>query len=158
MPMSLFEKLGHNKDDSKQTNMSLLSVFSGEPTEAKGIVFKELTIGSKTMPTTFFVVDVKGRYNILLGRDWIHANKCIPSTLHQCVMQWVGDSMEVIPADDTSCVVVTESEVDVQGGRMSYLTGCDLTKYDYVSVGKDGFVPISVKPTTNVTRLTNDVV
>jgi hypothetical protein len=66
--------------------------------------------------------------------------------------------MEVIPADDTSCVVVTESEVDVQGGRMSYLTGCDLTKYDYVSVGKDGFIPISVKPTTNVTRLTNDVV
>ena len=31
----------------------------------------ELTVGSKTVPTTFFVVDVKGRYNVLLGRDWI---------------------------------------------------------------------------------------
>jgi hypothetical protein len=29
----------------------------------------ELTIGSKTLPTTFFVVDMKGRYDLLLGRD-----------------------------------------------------------------------------------------
>jgi hypothetical protein len=28
------------------------------------------------MPLTFFVVDVKGRYILLLGRDWIHANEC----------------------------------------------------------------------------------
>jgi hypothetical protein len=34
---------------------------------------------------------------------------------------------------------------------MSCLTGCDLTNYDYVSVGKDGFVPISVKLMMNVT-------
>jgi hypothetical protein len=63
------------------------------------------------------------RYNILLGRDWVHASECIPSTLHQCVMQWVGDSMEVIPADDATCVAITESEVNIQGGRMSCLTG-----------------------------------
>jgi hypothetical protein len=80
MPMSLFKELGHTEGDLKWTNMSL-SGFLGEPTEAKGIVSKGLTIGSKTMPTSFFVVDVKGRYNVLLGRDWIHANGCIPSTL-----------------------------------------------------------------------------
>jgi hypothetical protein len=28
---------------------------------------KELTIGSKTMSTTFFMVSVKGWYNVLLG-------------------------------------------------------------------------------------------
>jgi hypothetical protein len=64
-----------------------LSGFLGEPVEAKGIVSKELTIGSKTMPTACLTVDVKGRYNVLLGRDWIHANGCIPSMLHQCVTQ-----------------------------------------------------------------------
>jgi hypothetical protein len=73
-----------------------ISGFSGEPTEAKGIVSKELTIGSKTMPTTFFVVDVKGRYNVLLGCDWIHANGYVPSMVHQCVMQWVGDQVVVV--------------------------------------------------------------
>jgi hypothetical protein len=59
-----------------------LSGFAGEPAKARDIVSKELIIGSKMMPTTFFVVDVKGRYNVLLGWDWIHANSCVPSTLH----------------------------------------------------------------------------
>jgi hypothetical protein len=54
MPASLFKELGHRKGDLKWTNMSL-SGFLGEPTEAKGIVFEELTIGSKTMPTTFLL-------------------------------------------------------------------------------------------------------
>jgi hypothetical protein len=64
-----------------------LSGFSGKPAEAKGIVSKELTVGSKTLPTAFFVVEVKGRYNVPLGPDWIHANTCVPSMLHQCVLQ-----------------------------------------------------------------------
>jgi hypothetical protein len=42
----------------------------------------ELTIGSTMLATTFFVVDIGGRYNMLLGRDWIHTNECVPSTLH----------------------------------------------------------------------------
>jgi hypothetical protein len=59
MLLALLERLGHSERDLKQTNMSL-SGFSGEHAEAKGIVSKELTVGSKTMPTSFFVVDVKG--------------------------------------------------------------------------------------------------
>jgi hypothetical protein len=68
-----------------KTNMTLRG-FSGEASEAKGIITKELTVGSKTVPTTFFVVDVKGKYNILARCDWIHANGCVPSTLHQFVI------------------------------------------------------------------------
>jgi hypothetical protein len=86
MLVSLFKELGHTEGDLKYTNMSL-SGFLGEPAEAKGIVSKELTIGSKTMPTACLIVNVKGHYNVLLGRDWIHANGCIPSMLHQCVTQ-----------------------------------------------------------------------
>jgi hypothetical protein len=41
---------------------------------------------------------------------------------------------------------------------MECLTGRDLTDYDYVSIGKDGFVPVSVKPTMSGTQLNNDVV
>jgi hypothetical protein len=68
LPLSLFKKLGHIEGDLKRTNLSL-SGFAGDPTEAKGIIFKELTVGSKTVPMAFFVVDVKGHYNGLLGRD-----------------------------------------------------------------------------------------
>jgi hypothetical protein len=66
--------------------------------------------------------------------------------------------VEVIRADDTTCVIVAELQVDVQGGLMQCLTRRDLMEYDYVSVGWDGFVPISVKLVTSVTRLTSDVV
>jgi hypothetical protein len=89
LPLSLFKKLGHIEGDLKHINLSL-SGFGGDPTEAKGIICKELTVGSKTMPMAFLVVDVKGRYNVLLGLDWIHANECVPSTLHQCVIQWIA--------------------------------------------------------------------
>jgi hypothetical protein len=41
---------------------------------------------------------------------------------------------------------------------MGCLTGWDLSDYDYVGVGKDGFVLISVKPMTNSTWLMNDVI
>jgi hypothetical protein len=59
----------------------------------------ELTIGSKTMLTTFFVIDGKGAYSLLLGRDWIHASCCIPSTMHQCIIQWIGDAIKVVQAN-----------------------------------------------------------
>jgi hypothetical protein len=46
-----------------------LSGFSGEPAEARGMLSAELTVGSKTLLTAFFVVEVRGRYNILLRGD-----------------------------------------------------------------------------------------
>jgi hypothetical protein len=123
--LSLFKKLGHIEGDLKRTNLSL-SGFAGDPTEAKGIICKELTVGSKTVPTTFFVVDVKGCYNVLLKQDWIHANECVPSTLHQCIIQWIDDEVEVVQADEDGCITVTKSQVDIQGGKMKCLTNRDL--------------------------------
>jgi hypothetical protein len=151
MPETVFERLGHTEKDLMKTNMTLSS-FSGEASDAKGIVLMELTVGSKTIPMAFFVVNVKGKYNILLGKDRIHANGCVPSTLHQCIVQWVGDSVEVVRADDLACVAAAEPQGDLQEGEMKCLTGRDLSDCDYVSVGRDGFIPVSVKPTI-MTRL-----
>jgi hypothetical protein len=69
------------------------------------------------VPTAFFVVDVKGCYNVLLGQDWIHANGCVPSTLHQCVIQWISDEVEVVRAEDM-CISIAKSQVDIQEGNM----------------------------------------
>jgi hypothetical protein len=157
LPLSLFKKLGHVEGDFKRTNLSL-SGFAGDPMEVEGIICKESTVGSKTVHMDFFMVDVKGCYNVLLGRDWIHANGCVPSTLHQCIIQWVGDEVEVVQVDEDVCITMIESQVDIQGGEMKCLTGRDLTGYDYVSVSKDRFVPISVKPTIGMTQLAHDLV
>jgi hypothetical protein len=36
--------------------------------EARDIISMELTIGSKSLATTFFV-EVQGKYSVILGRD-----------------------------------------------------------------------------------------
>ena len=59
-----------------------------------------LTIGSKTLLTIFFVIDGKGSYSLLLGRDWIHVNCCVLSTMHQCLIQWHGDDVELVHTDE----------------------------------------------------------
>jgi hypothetical protein len=156
LPLSLFKKLGHVEGDLKHTNLSL-SGFAGDPIEAKGIIYKEVMVWSKIVPMTFFMVDVSGHYNVLLEQDWIHANECVPSTLHQCVIQWIGDEVEVVQDDEEVCVAVVKSQVDILGGKMECLSGKDLMGYDYISVDKDGFVLISVKSTIGVIQLAHDL-
>src|SRR6185369_15577353 len=62
----------------------------------------------KTIPTSFFIVNSKSTYTVLLGRDWIDANFCVLSTMHQCLVQWDGDEVEVVRVDDSSEVSLAE--------------------------------------------------
>jgi hypothetical protein len=81
MPYSVFKKLRMEDDELMKTNLMLNSV-GGNSMEARGVISMELTVGSKSLATAFFVVEVQINYSIILGRDWIHANRCVPSTLH----------------------------------------------------------------------------
>jgi hypothetical protein len=95
MLYSVLRRLGWSTGDLIKTNVTL-SDFNGQTSEAQSVLSVDLTIGNKTVPTSFFVVN-----NILLDRDWIHTNCCIPSTMHQCLIQWDGDEVEVVQADDS---------------------------------------------------------
>ena len=68
----------------------------------------ELTIGSKTLLTTFFVIDGKWSYSLLLERDQIHANCCVPSIMHQCLIQWHEDDVELVHADDSMSITTAD--------------------------------------------------
>jgi hypothetical protein len=100
MPYTTIRKLGMGPRDLTPTSI-ILNDFAGNPSDTKGCVHVDLMIGSKTLLTTFFVIEGKGAYSLLLGRDWIHANCCIPSTMHQQLVQWVDDDIEVVQADDS---------------------------------------------------------
>jgi hypothetical protein len=127
------------------TNMTL-SGFSGKASDVRGIISMELTMGSKTVPTAFFEVNVTGKYYILLGQDWIHANGCVPLTLHQCGIQWIGDQVEAVAVDDSACIAMAETQGDLQDGEIRCLSGRDLSDFDLVSMGSRGFVLVNVKP------------
>ena len=100
MLYSTFRKLGREIEDMCSTDMRLTD-FSGNISATKCAICVELTVGHKSLPTTFFVVDAKGTYSLLLGRDWIHANCCIASTMHESFIQWIGDDVEVVLADSS---------------------------------------------------------
>jgi hypothetical protein len=103
MPYTTFRKLGMGPEDLTPTSI-VLNDFAGNPSDTKGYVHVDLMIRSKALLTTFFVIEGKGAYSMLLGRDWIHANCCIPSTMHQQLVQWIYDDIEVVQADDSVSV------------------------------------------------------
>ena len=151
MPYSLFKKLGCGDDELKKTNM-FLNGFNGEPTETKGVFSVELTVGNKTLPTAFFIIDVQGNYNVILGRCWIHTNCYVPSTLHQCLIQWDGDDIEIIQADTSPEVAMADASLEWRHGNIQCLSGLDLSSYDFISVSNGSFVSISLKP-ASIARL-----
>jgi hypothetical protein len=97
----------------------------------------DLTVGSKTFPTSFFIISNKSTYTVLLRRDWIHANCCIPSMMHQCLIQWDGDNVEVVHADDSieiSLAAMSVWDAEDQG----LISGMNLERCDRVDATKNG--------------------
>ena len=107
MPYTTFRKLGKGPGDLIETDM-MLKDFGGNASKTWGAMNIELTIGSKTLLTMFFIIDGKGSYSLLFGRDWIHANYCVPSTMHQCLIQWHGDDVELVHADEFVSITIAD--------------------------------------------------
>jgi hypothetical protein len=152
---SIFNKLRREDNELVKTNLMLNDV-GGNPMEARCIVSMELIVGSKSLATAFFVVEMQGNYSVILGQDWIHANHYVPSTLHQFLIQWINDEIEVVHADTSSYIALTNVTADWQYESAQCLSGKDLVGYYFLSVSKDGFVPMSIKPASEA-RLGNAV-
>ena len=141
MPYNTFRKLGKGPGDLMETDM-MLKDFGGNASKTRGTMNVELTIGSKALLTTFFVIDGKGSYSLLLGRDWIHANCCVPSTMHQCLIQWHGDDVEVVRADE-SVSIATADPVFWELGDFECLSG-KTWEGGFIRINNEGQQPVQV--------------
>jgi hypothetical protein len=136
MPYSVLRRLGHSAEDLIKTNVAL-SDFNGQASEAQVALNVDLTVGRKTVPTSFFIINSKSTYTVLLGRDWIHANCCIPSMMHQCLIQWDGDEVEVVHADDSIEISLAAMSVwDTEDQEL--ISGISLEGCDRVEATKNG--------------------
>jgi len=108
MPYVMLHKLGKSNDNLTKTDM-MLKDFEGVMSPALWALCVDLTIDNKTLPTTFFVINGKGSYSLLMGWDWIHANCCIPSTMHQCLIQWIDDIVEAVSVDSSFSIASAEA-------------------------------------------------
>jgi hypothetical protein len=128
--------VGRSAEDLIKTNIAL-SDFNGQASEVQGVLNMDLTVGSKTIPTSFFIINNKSTYTILLGRDWIHVNCYIPSMMHQCLIQWDGDEVEVAHADDSIKISLAAMSVwDAEDQEP--ISGISLEGYDHVEATKNG--------------------
>jgi hypothetical protein len=57
MPYSIFKMLGWKDDELVKTNLTL-NGMGGNPMQAQGVISMELTVGSESLDTAFFVVVV----------------------------------------------------------------------------------------------------
>jgi hypothetical protein len=144
MPYATFKKLEKTDAGLVKTNMMIMSIAGDRPIDPKGVVSMERTVGSKMIPTAFFIMEVQGNYNSILGHDWIHANHCVPSTLHEFLIQWVDEKVEIVCADVSACVATTDSS-SLSHYNIKCLPGQDISDCDFVSVSKEGFIPVSIK-------------
>jgi hypothetical protein len=136
MPYSVLRQLGRSAEDLIKTNITL-SDFNGQTSEAQGVLNVDLTVGSKTILTSFFIVSSKSTYTLLLGRDWIPANCCIPSMMHQCLIQWDGDEVELVHANDSIEVSLAAMNIwDVEDQEP--ISGISLEGCDHVEATKNG--------------------
>lgn len=85
MLMATIKKIGKTPDELIKLYIGLRD-YGGITSEVRRVINVEVTIGSKTLPTLFFVIDGKDSYVVYLGRDWIHANCFLLSMVHQLLI------------------------------------------------------------------------
>jgi hypothetical protein len=129
--------------------MTLSGVGTDNSIKARGVTSIALTIETKTLAAAFFVADIEGNYNLILGRDWIHANQCVPSTLHKMLLHWVGDDVEQVHADVSACIVVADAPVLWTYETATCLTEVDFSDYQFISIDKKGFIHVMLEPMEN---------
>ena len=108
MPLRMLKSLRSSIDELIETEV-VVSTFTREVSKTLGILPIDITIGNKTALFAFFVIDPTANYNILLGRDWIHANWHVSSSLHQFLLFWKGNEMEVVWANKQPFMATTGS-------------------------------------------------
>jgi len=114
IPYSLYKKLGGSDEKLIKTKRTVKGV-GGNSISAKGFALMKLTIGSKTLATVFFIAEVQGSYSLILGHEWIHGNQCVPSSLHQLLIQWVNNEVKIVHAYSSA---YTTADAPLLGGMM----------------------------------------
>ena len=108
IPLRMLRALGRSINDLIEIEVVVFS-FIGEVSKTLGILPIDITICSKTTLSAFFLNDSTTNYKILLGRDWIHANWCVSSSLQQILLFWKGNEVELVRVDKQPFMAATSS-------------------------------------------------
>lgn len=72
--------------------------FEGNQTSTYGYVNPNLLVGPVQSKVKFEVIEKESDYHMILGRPWLHDNRIVPSTYHQCLKNMLNEEVARIPA------------------------------------------------------------
>jgi hypothetical protein len=134
LPYKMLSKLAKIEEDLTPSDMAV-NGFIVEPTITKGIIPIQVKVGSKVTTTAFFVVNTKSVYNALLGRDWIHSNWVIPSSLHKVIMFWKdNNSIEIVIAGDKPYAICNNVNAILNDKNISIVKFAGLNKRQQIQL------------------------
>lgn len=128
MPIKMVQSLGKIKDDLLSSKVTIIA-FIGDVPKAMGVLPIEIIVGTLISATLLFVVNSEAIYRMLLGKDQIHANACILSSLHQVLLFQKGKEVEIVQMDE-----------DPFKAQTNMINAC----YYYTSSG-----PLKIQPRAN---------
>jgi hypothetical protein len=78
----------------------------------------------------------------------------VPSTLHQFLIQWVGDKVEIVHGDASACIAVADSSTMDNYENLKCLTGLDLSDLELIDSTKDGSATVVMRLIMDQARTT----
>uniref|UniRef100_A0A2N9HX24 Integrase catalytic domain-containing protein n=1 Tax=Fagus sylvatica TaxID=28930 RepID=A0A2N9HX24_FAGSY len=138
MYQDLYEKLGLSETELSNFTTPIFG-FSGEPVVPLGKTMLPVLAGPINLQMEFIVVKASSPYNAIMGRDWLHRMKAIPSTLHQKlrfptpegVMELNGDQSQEL--EDGEAIMTEQPEkvfFDPSTPESFFLVGSKLSPLD----------------------------
>ena len=73
----------------------------------------------------------------------------MPSSLYQFLIQWVGDVVEVVHSYSSADVATADAPTLGGHDAIACLSGRDLSSFKFISVTRQSFVPMFLKPIDN---------
>ena len=91
--------------------------FSREPTLPLGKTILPVLAGPINLQTEFIVVKASSPYNAIMGSDWLHRMRAVPSTLHQKLRFPTKDGVMELNGDQVTakqCVLAAVKRKDTK--------------------------------------------
>lgn len=138
LPSRVLKMLGKEEKNLLPIDVTVGN-FIGNNSSTKRVISIQLQVGSRVTKTNFFVIDIFSKYNVLLGRGWIHVHGCVPSSLHQVVIfltkseNGTSNEMKIALSDDNPCKADTNNvEVDLYSWKVESI---EMTNIEVKVVG-----------------------
>jgi hypothetical protein len=116
MYQDLYTKLGMGEAELSSFTSPIFG-FSGEPVVPLGKAILPVLAGPVNLQTEFIIVNASSPYNAIMGRDWLHRMRAIPSTLHQKLRFPTKDGVMELSGDQVTakqCVLTAVKQKDIK--------------------------------------------